>query len=849
MSRSAWAETHASILYWLNQPQVPDSIELALELLNRLVDEEQILLAQNNSSDTLPEFFQINLLNLILNHWRKFIADGSIATDNTGVVDPQTLVDHVIRFHELAKTANGTRIQPNTQSFAMILDGAASFVYTTNTKEKTSAEQSNEMDVPRSTSFVNGVDVADELVRWIIKEASECPWVKPNVYTFSSLMNAWAKSQRPDAPDRVEALLDQMHDLHLEHPHWDVAPNHVAYTTAIDTWAKLGRVDRVEQLLQDMYSAYQDSGLKDSKPNILAFNGLLVALAKAGEMDRAESVLNQMEDLYASDELDAPPSVISYSTVLDAFAKSKERGSAKRAEAILRQMRDRGIAANAISWNTVIDAYAKEHNPNRAESLLHEMNKDYLNGNANVKPTMRSYGVVLSAWATKPSPQSGERGEQLLNYMKQLAASGELEELDLIVYNTVLACWAKTTAKDAASKAKQFLEQRIIGDGMQPDAYSYNTVMSALTRGGNLTEAESLLDSLQEQGVAVDATPYNTLLYAWVKSKSKSAPGKVMGLYEKLKEDPHVEADLITMNTLLHFYSTIGDAQTAETLLNEMSLSQGSSKVEPDAISFNTVVAAWTRSKVSNAPERGEAVLKRMLDLGNDKVRPNTITFNSLLNAWVKIRPSEALPACRRLVSTMFGLAEQGNRGARPDAVTYGILIHAHGLSEHPEAQAQADIIFQEMHRRFKAGDEYMRPTEHTYGALIHGWCRRSQPEAGKKAEEILRLWMERAKIGEVGEGPKVFAYTAVINAYAKSADPYAAYKVDELLHLLLREHKNGNQDAKPTSRLFTAVLKVLVASPIPQKEESARRIVQLMKHYNIRPDRFKIDLLKRCAG
>lgn len=812
MPTSLWSEAHSSILSWLAL-STSESVIIPLELLNRLVQEE---VAATQGVPHLPEFYSVDLLNLIVNHWRKILAE-NVELRRDPSLHPEKLIHRLVEYHQ--SSSNGSSVlQPNTQSFAMLIDGAA--------------------------LFVDGPSVADHLVEWIIEEAPTHPHMQPNVYTFSSLMNVWVKSKDPAAPERVETILDLMHDLHLEFPGWGVAPNQVTYTTAIDVWAKLGRVDRAEQLLHDMHVAYKQSGMEWLKPNLPAFNGLLVALARAGETDRAQKVLEQIEALYESGELDDSPSVISYSTVLSAFAKSSKAGSARRAEQILRQMKDRGVRPNVISWNTVIDAYAKEKDPERAESLLREMNHDYEQGINDVKPTMRTYSSVLSAWSANRSPQSGERGEQLLDLMAKLYTAGEMDEPDVVVYNSVLACWASSRTPGAGVRAKEFLEKMIRERRTKPDIYSFNTVMSALVREGRLVDAENIFAAMRENDVKPDATAYNTLLNAWIKSGAKDTRTRVESLYQRMKEDPDAKPDLFTMNTLLHFYSKSNNPEGAEDLLRELCLPE--STMKPDSVSFNIAISAWTSSKRLDAPGRAEAILSRMSEYG-EKAAPNVITFNSIMNAWVKSRPLEALQECKRLVGTMFDLVEQGNDNAQPNVITYNTLIHAHCVSGDHNALLQADTIFREMDRRYEQGDVRLKPTFHTYGSLINGWSKSKNPEAGRKAEDILRLWIERADVGEVSERPQGVAFSATIQAYTNSGDPQAAYRADAIMYLLLREFKNGNQGCKPDKRVFVVALKALVASRVHHKAKAARRLVEMMKEYKILPDRENVELLKKC--
>jgi pentatricopeptide repeat protein len=303
-----------------------------------------------------------------------------------------------------------------------------------------------------------------------------------------------------------------------------------------------------------------------------------------------------------------------------------------------------------------------------------------------------------------------------------------------------------------------------------------------------------------------------------------------------MKEDPYAGVDVITMNILLHFYSKSNNPEAAEALLNEMCSPE--SKVKPDAITFNTVISAWT------ACMRPESPL--MLEY-SDTVVPNVITFNCLLNSWVKSRPLEAHKECRRLVGTMFDLVEQGNLSVQPDVITYNTLINAHSVSGDDDAPLQAEMIFQEMDRQYEQGDRRLKPFSHTYGSLINAWSKSKNPQAGQKAEDILRLWMDRADAGAVSERPRVTNFSATVRAYTNSGDARAAHRADVILFLLLREYEKGNKFCKPDNWVLVSVLEALVASTVPNKSLAARRLVDMMKEHQISPDKHKVQLLKQC--
>ena len=558
----------------------------------------------------------------------------------------------------------------------------------------------------------------------------------------------------------------------------------------------------------------------------------MVALAKAGDVDKAQSILEQMEKLYESGELEEKPSVISYSTVLSAFANSNVNGAAERAESILNRMTDQGVSPNAVSYNSVINACIKSQKIEWAERHLRDMHESYLGGNREVRPTLQTYTLVLSGWARTRLPEAGERGEKLLELMNILAKSGELDKPpDIIAYNVALDCWAKSRAKDAVTKASLFLE-RMVKDGVNPDVFSYNILMRAMNRTGNIQDTESIFAKMQDAGVEPDVTTYNTLLDTWSKSGLREAPARMANLFSALKENSGIEPDLVTYNIMLHFYSKSGKSQRAEALLDEMC--QPGSVVKADSISFNTVISAWSRSRHPDAPQRAEIILDKMLAAG-EKIRPNSITFNSVMGAWLKTRSPLAYQNCEKLFLKMNELYQDGNRFAKPDVVTYNTLIQAWSQSSLDEAPDQAEAIFREMKKR-------VTPDAKTYGVMINIWSKCKRPDAGEHAEAYLRELVKMTHSGNSEEKLRVFEFTSTIRAWANSGSPNAIYKADEILHLLL-ETKN----VKPDSKLFETILKLLASSNLRDKPKHADSILHLMKTNKVAPNRTNIDLLQIC--
>eukprot|EP00526_Cylindrotheca_closterium_P008571 CAMPEP_0113628738 /NCGR_PEP_ID=MMETSP0017_2-20120614/14897_1 /TAXON_ID=2856 /ORGANISM="Cylindrotheca closterium" /LENGTH=847 /DNA_ID=CAMNT_0000539067 /DNA_START=202 /DNA_END=2745 /DNA_ORIENTATION=- /assembly_acc=CAM_ASM_000147 len=836
-----------TVLWWLNNAPADEGTSMALRLLERIQKDDSISCENQGSleeiaSDETEDLFTTDLLNLVVNNWRKAAAEEPLLFGGDPELSARSLFERI-----KALEASGSAIlQPDVHTFSMIMDGAIH-----------DSRQS--------------VLVGHDILQYLLLHATTHPLLRPNVYTFSTLMNSWVKSGRAEAPDKVEELLEQMHELSFEEPEWDVAPNQVTYATAIDCWAQQGRPDRVETLLQEMHEESRN-GNEELKPALASFNGYLLALAKAGDVDKAQAVLDQMERLYESGELDEQPSVISYSTVLSAFANSKSEPEV--AESILQRMIDQDISPNAISYNSVINAYVNSKNIERAEELLGEMHQSFLQGNVQVRPTVQTYTVVLSGWSKLRSSDAGERGERLLRLMRDLANSGELDSPpDVVAYNAVLDIWAKSKSRDAMSRAQALIETMEIA-GVKPDVYSYNILIRSFTRARKIVEAEGVLKTMMDAGVEPDITTYNTLLDAWSKSGLRQATARIRSLFRVIKKHERLEPDLVTYNTLLHSFSKGGNGEQAESLLDEMC--NHGSRVRPDSISFNTVIAAWANSTDPESPQRAEAILERMIEVGG-RVRPDVISFNSVMGAWVRSRSPKAFRQCEKLLSIMNEMRQEGNMALQPDPVTFNTMIatcslmytsdgsldeaigdeiSGDDLSEHDDSSSidpalQAESILEEMKSHYS-------PNGKTYGAMINVWARSHAPDAGEKAEAYLRELIGKVSSGAVNENLRTFEFTSTIRAWGNSGDPNAIYKADEILHLLLQYNHQLKQSSEENGRgtkalvipdkfLFHAILKVLAASNVQDKPKYADRLLLLMKEYEVKPSRAVVQLLEIC--
>ena len=306
-----------------------------------------------------------------------------------------------------------------------------------------------------------------------------------DAFTYTAVIDAYAKSGYRGAASRADLLLDQME----------------AKYAAGD--ADLKPVSDAEFHLNIHSSLYISSRLTcltiKFPQNTFTYNAVINALAKSGEPGaaaRAERVLHNMVNrLRANGGNDVKPTTINFNTVLDAWAKSGEgEAAAERAEAILEWMDRLNKAGNTdvkpdtITFNAVIDAWARsgcKRGPQRAEQILNHMDELYHGGNMDVKPDTYTYNTLINALAKSGDGGAAARAEEILAIMETRFQAGDKSfKPNTRSHTSVIDAWAKSGEPGAATRAEQILENlKSLYDNtgdpeIKPNVYTANAVMN-----------------------------------------------------------------------------------------------------------------------------------------------------------------------------------------------------------------------------------------------------------------------------------------------------------------------------------------------------------------------------------
>lgn len=337
--------------------------------------------------------------------------------------------------------------------------------------------------------------------------------VKPNVRTYSTVIDAYSRTanENIDGAEAGQALLEHLRTLYESTGDEELKPNVISYNSVINAWAKTGTVYGAETAMK-LLITMENEGIAD----VISYNAVIHAWARCGSKDsgdRAEGVLQRMKDRAAiadeedfehdgdskeerqvlqfdrifSSQASFKPNIRTYSSVIDAWSRSKCPTAASRAQANLNEMEkiyeqtgDKSIQPNTVTYSTVINAYARsrdmENKASAALQVLKRMQQVYDSGeNEQAKPSVVTYNSVLNACATTYGVRSNRRSrfaseeEKRDGKVSDLVRLDDDEETDKSASQSLALGIVKALYKEMTSPESD----------IQPDHFTYGTVLKA----------------------------------------------------------------------------------------------------------------------------------------------------------------------------------------------------------------------------------------------------------------------------------------------------------------------------------------------------------------------------------
>lgn len=318
----------------------------------------------------------------------------------------------------------------------------------------------------------------------------------PNEYTYTTIIKAISRSGEKGAGERAENILSRMEDL-AKSGNNQIRLGSICYAATINAWAKsreVGAPDRALAILRRMQKC-NEKGNEDIVPSTTAYNSAIAAFANIGDSETAISLMDEMIDQTARGFKGVAPSLHTYSSVLNALAKSRVPLSAPKAMEILEKLEglcaagDKEMCPNQVVYSVAINCLGNSTDSDaaeQAEAIFWKMQSFYEKGHDRCRPNAHTLSAVLNTYLASTEKRKEEipaRASSIIEWAEQEAQRGNKDVLpNRICYNILVGIWAKSGLRNASAeivsivrKMKNHSDPRFA-----PDVTTYNWMMTAI---------------------------------------------------------------------------------------------------------------------------------------------------------------------------------------------------------------------------------------------------------------------------------------------------------------------------------------------------------------------------------
>lgn len=312
----------------------------------------------------------------------------------------------------------------------------------------------------------------------------------PDAVSFLKVIQAWANSRRPNAPERTLEVLQLMEKMDLAkydpsskncitkaHEEsiklWSRRPDgapvcedlysklvaaigplenqasttHRIYAGILEAWAKSDRPDKMERG-QEFFDSIEEHRQHEKDKiywSVPVYRGLLSLYSQQGKAPEAEAVLRKMESEYSalsSDQQTCPrnspfgslppqPDTKCYNLVLLSWSKSRKSEAAIQAAKLFQDM---PVPKDVVTYNALFAALAFHPDyTNYGMEVFDSMRQD-----GRVRPTTVTYNQVLRLWTNQQSSIAVDAAQTLIREMDLGPKGSRPNQTTYNIYETIV---------------------------------------------------------------------------------------------------------------------------------------------------------------------------------------------------------------------------------------------------------------------------------------------------------------------------------------------------------------------------------------------------------------------------
>lgn len=490
-----------------------------------------------------------------------------------------------------------------------------------------------------------------------VLEHMDAARVKRNVVVCTSLITAYGRAKNLDESLRVFERMD-------DDP--GCKPNVITYTALMDLLSKVGRHDDAGKVYAKMVEA-------GCRPSAHTYTVLIHSLGQAGKLEKAEEVFNRMS------QAGCTPTSITYSALINAHAKA---GNADKALQCLRRMKAANLGPPTSAYQMVASALTKAGRSHEADALWTELPRKQAKAKAKVEGQAKSKEVKDQQDKQTPSsedkqddvltvdvPSEQGNGQQAVVELKDFhekspdsgngntrsrakhtyvqvggnmikLRTGERVSAESIA--KIVANWGPSATKvleyiGIRKKKPEFVVEVLkrvkdpeaalnffawlrADEDFPVNAFLYNKLIDVVGQARDMEKVEELLNEMKSTGIEISVVTLNTIIFSYIKAQYLEG---ALQVFEQMKEYD-CEPNVVTYTCFINAYCKIGDYEKAMTMYRTM-LDAGCT---PNNHTYCAVlkVLGYT-GKLEDARD----LLRRMPSLG---VRPDAFSFTAVIMAF-----------------------------------------------------------------------------------------------------------------------------------------------------------------------------------------------------------------------
>merc|ERR1719456_1224482 len=443
----------------------------------------------------------------------------------------------------------------------------------------------------------------------------------------------------------------------------------------------------------------------------------------------------------------------------------------------------------------------------------------------------------------------------------------EKEDVDISKHVAMMRARSKENDLEGAMQVFRKLQS----SGVQLTALAYNALLDSCVQCGKVHVALQHFKEMQDLGL-VDVVSYNTLLKAYLKQGQIVKARKLLG---EMAEN-NIQANQVTYNEMLNALVNIKDRKEMWSLVREMN----SMGMRPNSVTCSIILKSLTSH---SAPDDIRRAMELLDDMSEDM---DEVLFASVIEACVRIGQLDLLSSKLQQYAGLGGLAgltaptygsmikaygrardiervrelwnEMRRRHVTPTSITLGCVIDALVNNGFPE---EAQQLVREI-----LEDENSAEILNTviYSTLLKGFAQARQPHRVQEVfEDMKRIGIAcntvsyntmldaNARTGRMdradelfrdmqacGVTPDVITYSTLVKGYCQAGDIDQGFQV-------LKDMVNAGVH-EPDEILYNSLLDGCAKQ---HRVDDALKLVEDMHKNNVRPSNFTLSILVKLLG